>query len=318
MAIAILRYVSNYGTPPAEKEVTLVSGNYTFTSDDLPVLTCNGYSFAGWFFDGEYIEAGDVLSADDGEVIELYAGWGEAVMPTIPSPEGYAYIFYNSEYGNPPQYILIPCEYHALTEEELPVMTADGYIFEGWTYNGHLVTVGDIVDADGGSDVYLYAQWKIDPTKKYVGRTSLEHYHGKMVDYVGEQVSNKVEKVEGKGLSTEDYSTTDKTKVAGVEDGAKNTVILMASWTKDNVPRVLILSIAGDKTTYQFTNGMTWGDWVASTYNTTGYYVDAYGYIHPSAGGAVRHYGTGNNVKNNDVINELDDFYIYRGGPEPA
>lgn len=81
MAVAILRYVSDYGAPPAEKEVTLVSGKYTFTSDDLPVMTCDGYTFAGWYFEGEYIEPGDVLSADNGEIIELNAGWGAAVMP---------------------------------------------------------------------------------------------------------------------------------------------------------------------------------------------------------------------------------------------
>ena len=81
MAVAILRYVSDYGAPPAEKEVTLVSGKYTFTSDDLPVISCNGYTFAGWYFEGEYIEPGDVLSADNGEIIELNAGWGAAAMP---------------------------------------------------------------------------------------------------------------------------------------------------------------------------------------------------------------------------------------------
>ena len=81
MATAIIRYMSDIGTPPAEKEVTLVSGKYTFVSDDLPVMTYDGYSFAGWFFDGEYIEPGDELHADDGEVIELNAGWGAAVMP---------------------------------------------------------------------------------------------------------------------------------------------------------------------------------------------------------------------------------------------
>ena len=81
MAVAILRYVSDYGAPPAEKEVTLVSGKYTFTSDDLPVISCDGYTFAGWYFEGEYIEPGDVLSADNGETIELNAGWGAAVMP---------------------------------------------------------------------------------------------------------------------------------------------------------------------------------------------------------------------------------------------
>lgn len=81
MAVAILRYVSDYGTPPADKTVTLDSGKYTFTSDDLPVISCDGYTFAGWYFEGEYIEPGDVLSADNEETIELNAGWGAVAMP---------------------------------------------------------------------------------------------------------------------------------------------------------------------------------------------------------------------------------------------
>lgn len=34
-------------------------------------------------------------------------------------------------------------------------------------------------------------------------------------------LSNKVDKITGKGLSTEDYTTTEKTKLAGIEDGAQ-------------------------------------------------------------------------------------------------
>ena len=37
--------------------------------------------------------------------------------------------------------------------------------------------------------------------------------------------TGKVDKVEGKGLSTEDYTTADKTKLAGIENGANKTII---------------------------------------------------------------------------------------------
>lgn len=38
-------------------------------------------------------------------------------------------------------------------------------------------------------------------------------------------LAGKVDAVTGKGLSTEDYTTTEKTKLAGIENGATNTVV---------------------------------------------------------------------------------------------
>lgn len=43
--------------------------------------------------------------------------------------------------------------------------------------------------------------------------------------YVAEQVGAKVDKVEGMGLSTNDYTTDEKTKLSGIEDGANKTVV---------------------------------------------------------------------------------------------
>lgn len=38
-------------------------------------------------------------------------------------------------------------------------------------------------------------------------------------------IGNKVDKVNGKGLSTEDYTSSEKTKLAGIEAGAEANVI---------------------------------------------------------------------------------------------
>lgn len=43
---------------------------------------------------------------------------------------------------------------------------------------------------------------------------------------IATQMGNKVDKVEGKGLSTNDYTTTEKEKLAGVEAGANKTVVV--------------------------------------------------------------------------------------------
>lgn len=53
-----------------------------------------------------------------------------------------------------------------------------------------------------------------------------------VTENVQSQIDSKVDKVTGKGLSTEDYTTAEKTKLSGIEEGAqKNTVISVNSKT---------------------------------------------------------------------------------------
>ena len=53
-----------------------------------------------------------------------------------------------------------------------------------------------------------------------------------VTENVQSQIDNKVNKVTGKGLSTEDYTTTEKNKLSGIEEGAqKNTVTSVAGKT---------------------------------------------------------------------------------------
>lgn len=53
-----------------------------------------------------------------------------------------------------------------------------------------------------------------------------------VTENVQTQIDNKVNKVTGKGLSTEDYTTAEKTKLSGIEEGAqKNTVTSVAGKT---------------------------------------------------------------------------------------
>ena len=42
---------------------------------------------------------------------------------------------------------------------------------------------------------------------------------------IATQMGNKVDKVDGKGLSTNDYTTAEKTKLSGIADGANKTVV---------------------------------------------------------------------------------------------
>jgi hypothetical protein len=58
-------------------------------------------------------------------------------------------------------------------------------------------------------------------------KTTVQEELGRLYD----DVNAKAEKVEGKQLSTEDYTTEDKTKLAGIEEGANNYVLPEASKT---------------------------------------------------------------------------------------
>ena len=58
-------------------------------------------------------------------------------------------------------------------------------------------------------------------TKKYVGENALLYFWGKIKTLVG----TKVDKVDGKGLSTNDYTTSEKTKLSGIDTGAQVNVI---------------------------------------------------------------------------------------------
>ena len=62
-------------------------------------------------------------------------------------------------------------------------------------------------------------------------------------------LATKVDKVEGKGLSTEDYTTAEKTKLAGIEAGANNYVLPAAtSSTLGGVKQGANVTIALDGT----------------------------------------------------------------------
>lgn len=58
-------------------------------------------------------------------------------------------------------------------------------------------------------------------TKKYLDDNGLTYYHSKVKGFL----ADKVDKVEGKGLSTNDYTTAEQTKLSGIASGAQVNVI---------------------------------------------------------------------------------------------
>ena len=59
---------------------------------------------------------------------------------------------------------------------------------------------------------------------KYVGENSLK----KLLNLIKEKLSTKVDKVEGKDLSTNDYTNDEKTKLSGIEAEANKYTLPVA------------------------------------------------------------------------------------------
>lgn len=55
----------------------------------------------------------------------------------------------------------------------------------------------------------------------FLDKTGLQHLWAQIVSKLG----SKVDKVDGKGLSTNDYTTEEKSKLSNIEDGANKTVV---------------------------------------------------------------------------------------------
>ena len=70
--------------------------------------------------------------------------------------------------------------------------------------------------------------------------------------YTDTAIANKVDKVSGKGLSTNDYTTTEKDKLAGIADGANKTVVdsALSSTSTNPVQNNVVNTAIADAKTY--------------------------------------------------------------------
>lgn len=65
----------------------------------------------------------------------------------------------------------------------------------------------------------------------FLDKDGLTYYHGKVKD----KLNNKVDKVSGKGLSTNDYTTTEKNKLSGIASGAE--VNVQSDWNQTDTTK---------------------------------------------------------------------------------
>lgn len=68
----------------------------------------------------------------------------------------------------------------------------------------------------------------MDTTRITVDDEVLNYLVSSLVKLIG----NKVDKIDGKGLSTNDYTNDDKTKLNGIENGANNYVLTIEKFNE--------------------------------------------------------------------------------------
>lgn len=87
---------------------------------------------------------------------------------------------------------------------------------------------------------------KSNKVTSWSGTTTNAHYPSEKL--VKDSLDDKVDKVNGKGLSTEDYTSDEKTKLAGIETGATKTVVDSAlSGTSTNPVQNKVIKSALDE-----------------------------------------------------------------------
>ncbi|MBQ4235512.1 MAG: InlB B-repeat-containing protein, partial [Treponema sp.] len=128
-------YSSAHGSVP---EAISVEENMALSEDQLPVLSDDNASFAGWYLGTSKVEPGYVVNAD----LALTARWEFTVT-------------YSSQYGTAPSAINVE-ENSVLSAEQLPELSDDAAVFKGW-YAGDTKAVPGEYQVT--NNVTLTARW---------------------------------------------------------------------------------------------------------------------------------------------------------------
>lgn len=143
----------------------------------------------------------------------------------------------------------------------------DSKLTSAMTYKGTVATVadlpsignkvGDVYNVTATGDNYA---WDGSNWDQLSGVVDLSNYYTKTE--TNAELDTKVDKVSGKGLSTEDFTTADKTKLNGIESGAEANTIESISVngtqqtiTNKNVDLVIENSLSGNTAPTTATEG---------------------------------------------------------------
>ncbi|MBR6079277.1 MAG: InlB B-repeat-containing protein [Treponema sp.] len=128
-------YSSAHGSVP---EAISVEENTALSEGQLPVLSDDNASFAGWYLGTSKVEPGYVVNAD----LALTARWEFTVT-------------YSSQYGTAPEAINVE-ENSVLSAEQLPELSDDAAVFKGWYAGDTKAVPGEYQATD---NVTLTARW---------------------------------------------------------------------------------------------------------------------------------------------------------------
>ena len=152
-----------------------VSEGSVITAEQLPKLSETGWSFEGWY-DGEAkVVAGTYKVIKSVLFVAKWSKIGQTEEPSNPSedePEQPAVTYtvsYSSEKGVSDSSLLNPItvlENTAITAEQLPELSANGWSFEGW-YDGETKVIAGYKVT---KNITLVAKWTLNP--KY----TVEHW----------------------------------------------------------------------------------------------------------------------------------------------
>ena len=119
--------------------------SYTIKSE-LP--TKDGYTFAGWLYNGKTYKPGKKINKVNSNNIELIAQW-DAIEYSVS---------YDANEGNgaPTDSAAYIIGNNVVVSDVVP--TKDKAVFKGWSYNGEVYTAGEEVEI-GASDVVFTAVW---------------------------------------------------------------------------------------------------------------------------------------------------------------
>ena len=116
-----------------------------------------------------------------------------------------------------------------------------------------------------------------------LGKITLEEYVAELTNK-GMIEGTPVDNADG----SKTFTTDTGAEVTVKQDGPRNILIEIAGHTEsnnsNNGSNANIITFTIDGVTYQAEEGMNWADWVASSYNTIGCYVDSSKYIITSRG----------------------------------
>jgi len=180
-----ISYFSEKGVTDASllNPITLSEGSI-ITSEQLPELAADGWSFGGWY-DGETkVVAGTYKVTKN---VLFVAKWKKSQGQGEPEQPAVTYtVSYSSDKGVTDTSLLNPMtvsEGAVITAEQLPELSADGWSFEGW-YDGETKVVASYKVT---KNITLIAKWTLNP--KY----TVEHWLQNLDDdeYVRKEVDSQ-------------------------------------------------------------------------------------------------------------------------------